>query len=391
MRNAKVLVLLTASVSAAASCALLPSFDLDAPGAGKGGATGSSASTSTTTASVSTDTSSTSVSTSTSSTGGSEKCGLTFPSYPSGADEGGDFTFTAAIHSINLGDKGVVGIDLDQTCSCHGMGASCIEPTEHCDDEAGRDNSASALFNSFALVLGSATFSSAGFTGQAEAGNWSILYRVKGYNGMANDAKVELDWYLSTGFDRTTVSKPQWDGTDKWKIAASHVNNSNLEDPIYRDTHAYVSNNMLVASIPETPIPLPVGDLGRLSLTLSSAGLIARVLYDTEYKAYVLVDGQVVGRIKLTNIFKTLSSFRDTKGKTFCTNNPFYGIAKTDFCDSADILSVPGTPSLPCDAISFAVGFTADPAVLGAVDATVPSTTPGCSKETDPAGDKCSP
>ena len=104
-----------------------------------------------------------------------------------------------------------------------------------------------------------------------------------------------------------------------------------------------------------------------------------------------MTDGQVVGRLKLTEVFKTMSSFRDPNGKPLCTNNTLYGVAKNNFCAGADILSAPGTPSLPCDAISFAVGFTADPAVLGAVDATVTSTTPGCPKATDPAADKCPP
>jgi hypothetical protein len=383
VRTTKVQIVVLSSVAcAAASCSLLPTFEIVTTGTGGGGGSGPSA------ASVSSGEPSASVSTG--SVGAGDPCGLTFPSLPSNANDGGDLTFTTALHRLNLGETSAVGLDLDLTCSCHGKGASCIEPTMHCDDPQGRDNSVSGLFATIMLALGPATFSSSSLSMSAAKGSWSILYRVQGYNGMPNDAKVELDWYLSTGFDTTTASSPQWNGSDVWKIMASSVNAENRDKPRYLDTHAYVNDNMLVASIPETLIPLPIGGSGSLSFTLTGAGLLARIAYDQEAKTYRLVDGQVVGRLKLTDIFKTMSAYRDATGMPLCTDGLIYPIAKTNFCESADILAAPGTPSLPCDAVSFAVGFTADPAVLGAVDTTPPPTTPGCPPATDPANDKCS-
>lgn len=390
--NAGVLLGLTAA-SVIIGCEVVAGLDRDvtltaAATTGSGGGSVSASAATTTTSGVLT---SSSLAGAGSSAGGGDACGVTFPSLPSMAAEGGSLAFTTALRSINLGDKGVVGLDLDLTCSCHGKGASCIEPIQHCDDDAGRDDSAKAIFNTLALAFGPSSFGSANLSAQAEDGIWTILFRVKGYNGTANDAQVEFDWYLSTGFDKTTASKPAWQGGDAWKVTASNVNGANIDDPLYRDTHAYVSDNMLVASIPEIPILLPTGGLGHISFTLSGAGVLARISYDPELKTYRLIDGQVVGRIKLTDVFKTISSFRDNKGKPLCTNSPFYGLTKNNFCASADILAAPGTPSLPCDAISFAIGFTADPAVFGVVDATAPPTTAGCPKETDPATDKCPP
>jgi hypothetical protein len=385
-----------AVASAIVGCEIVAGLDHNvsltaAAGSGGGSASTRDATTTTTTTTsgggaASTSTSSASMD---SGAGGGNPCGVTFPSMPSNADAGGNLSFTTAFHTINLGDQGVVGLDLDLTCSCHGKGASCIEPLLHCDDSQGRDNSAGGIFGLLTFALRSEVFSSAAFTKQAEDGNWTILIRVKDYNGTANDAQVEFDWYLSTGFDTTSTAKPRWNGSDVWKVTSSSVNGASLDNPLYLDKHAYVSNNILVTSMTETPIPLRIGNLGHVSFTLSNAGMLARIQYNPALKTYRLVDGQMVGRLKLTEMFKTMSSYRDIDGRPLCTNADFYKAAKANFCLSADILANGGTPTVPCDAISFAVGFTADPVVLGKVDATVPPSTPGCPHATDPANDTC--
>src|SRR5262245_61755189 len=72
---------------------------------------------------------------------GAAKCGVTYPDPPAKAVDGGSTTFTVAFHTINFGDKAVVGLDLDHLCTCHGDGPSCQNPKMPCDELGeGRDN-----------------------------------------------------------------------------------------------------------------------------------------------------------------------------------------------------------------------------------------------------------
>ncbi len=325
--------------------------------------------------------------------GAPEQCGVTFPSPPMGADSGGDISFTAALHRVNFGDKGTVGLDLDQFCSCHGQPASCLEKKPHCDDEAGRDNGAAEILKTMTKLFGDEHFGSDFFTKVAEKGKWSLLYRVRGYNGQPDDGRVELDLYASTGFvhvDPNGTDTPQWLGQDVWKVSPKSVKEGDVDQPLYRDLSAYVNNWVLVASLPQTEITISGGQ-GNLSITLNGASVLARIMYDLKLKAYWLTEGQIVGRWKLADVFATLSSFRDSDNFPLCKDSALYQGAKSLLCESADILSYVGGPADPCDAISTGIGFEADAAQLGLVDSTVPPLPPGCPKETDPINDTCMP
>jgi hypothetical protein len=89
-------------------------------------------------------------------------------------------------------------------------------------------------------------------------------------------------------------------------------------------------------------------------------------------------------------VFAALSSFRGQGTLTkICKNDLAYTFVKPRLCSSRDILTDPVQPaSSPCDALSFGLGFTADPALLGGVlPAAMP--VPVCDPGQDPIDDTC--
>ena len=101
-----------------------------------------------------------------------------------------------------------------------------------------------------------------------------------------------------------------------------------------------------------------------------------------------LTNGLIAGRFTMESMFQSLSEFRNGAGMPICRGDSYYDSVKILVCNLRDISSeVPG-PGAACDSISMGVGFTAQPAKLGAVgDNLAPS--PGCPAETTPATDSC--
>jgi hypothetical protein len=142
-----------------------------------------------------------------------------------------------------------------------------------------------------------------------------------------------------------------------------------------------------VATVPSVPIVL-AGTKQTISLTLSGAVLTGKLVESNGQ--WRLVQGVLAARLGLSDFFQTLSSYRDNQGNPLCTDSGFiYSTVKTSICNDADI-TVEGTLPLsaPCDAVSFGMGFTADPAVVGP-KVPPPTPTPGCPPATDPANDSC--
>lgn len=330
-------------------------------------------------------------------------CGhATYPNPPSGTTSDGNEDFIVALRSIDWGEDAEVppGLDLDGKCSCccEGEASSCLEPKTICDFPQGIDNAAAGLFKFIGGAL--ENFSSAFFSSSSELGAWSIVFRVRGYNGEVDDDQVELDWYMSSGTrDAAGVRIPaKWDGTDTWGIMPDSLeapdggvpNNALGVDgnaPKFVDPNAYVSNGTLVASMPSTDIRL-AGSINTILLRLTGAYLVARIETEPGGGAHVLRDGLIVGKWKLADLFLALSSYRDADGSAFCTDNSLYKIGKPTLCKNADTFSGSTTPTTPCDAVSIGIAFQSHPAAFGVVVAP-PAELPGCPPETDPANDTC--
>jgi len=316
------------------------------------------------------------------------------PIKPTGAsgDTGPDFT--VAIRTMDLGEgpnASDIGLDLDLACTCPGP-PSCAEPAwatdPHCDGTLGRDNAAG---HGFGRVNGfiPGTISSMPLSVQISQGNWSLLIRVRGYSGQDDDSDVEVDIYPTAGMPNMA---PNWDGNDAWPIADTAVGpGMNINDPLFVDKQAYVTQKTLVARLPSALI-LILGDL-RLDLMLSAVVLTAQI-EQTPSGKYRLSKGTIAGLWALPEVFKGLSSFRYNAGTRLCTDDGLYPSVRDELCAVVDIKASP--MSAGCDAISFGMGFESDPAMLGSI-VPVPAPLGGpCppadgGASTDPISDSCGP
>jgi hypothetical protein len=291
--------------------------------------------------------------------------------------------FVVALRLLRLKtdkDGGDLGLDLDRFCSCQGEERSCIPPAGQpeklsCDKTMGRDNQMPALFNLVELALQVQDLSER-YSLFAELGNWGLMFHVSNYNGQPNDSKVRVAWYGSEG----TEAQPAWDGTDAWPIATSTLDPLTGQ-PLYFDNDAYVTDGTLVLSAPAGGIRIAGGNT-RLQLNLTAGTISAKITKD-DFDRWVLRDGLIAGRLPQVELFRMVQSFRDDDGKPFCTDNIFWGATQDAFCRGLDVQTGPPEPNKPCNAVSFAAGFDADPAVLGIPKAPNPDT-PGCTDATDP-------
>jgi hypothetical protein len=311
-------------------------------------------------------------------------------------DDGGFNDIILALHSIDLGETQyaigpstiTIGLDLDDQCTCEGQGPTCIGPNgnKDCDGVAGRDNAAAGLFNLLTLALGSNEFGSQYFSDQMAGGRYTLLLRIRGYNGTGNDFNVEVDQYVSPSTTGNLI--PNWDGQDIWNISAACIDggeDGSVDTPLYVDPNAYVTNGVLVANLPA--VALNLGGESSVSITLT-AGVIVASLVPQASGQYAILQGTIAARWKSSDVFKSVSSYRDNAGNALCTNSAAYDIGHTAICDGLDILAEIASPAAMCDALSIGANFTAGAAMLGPI---VPYLSPdgGCTPATDPANDSC--
>ncbi|MCK6587318.1 MAG: hypothetical protein HUU21_31635 [Polyangiaceae bacterium] len=318
---------------------------------------------------------------------------VTYPPPPASAAEGGDIDFTVAVRAIDIGEgtSNTTGLDLDKTCTCHfNEGASCIYPPysadkDHCDDPEGRDNSIAKLFETFSLFIGQDEFGSKHFSDRAEMGRWSLLIRVYGYNGEPDDAQVTLAIY-PTGWNDAALPAPAWDGNDVWPASAASLEDGvSLEKPRFTDPKAYVSGGVLVGTLPEVLLNLS-GTSGDLGVRLTAGTLMGRI--EKTGDRYNLTGSVIAARWKATDLFRVTSSI-EVNDKPLCNDGSFeYKQFKEIVCGHVDIASSLGAPSTVCDALSFGMNFSTEPALLG-TPYTPDVDPPPCSPEQDPANDSC--
>lgn len=128
-----------------------------------------------------------------------------FPAKPDKAPspEGGDIEFTVALRTIDFGAEGSSpGFDLDGVVTeCGDAGTpklSCNPPklvTASCDGTCGVDHGGNSLL--YAAENSTKTVQS--LMSYLHKGNIGLLFRVKGYDGQADDPDVVVDVFLSGG------------------------------------------------------------------------------------------------------------------------------------------------------------------------------------------------
>ncbi len=383
----------------AASCAV-PSFKLldsetsvstsSSSSAGAGGSTGSS-----------------------SSPGGGGCQHLSWPDPPAASDPGADSEdFVMAVRSADFGEADLtqgakIGYDLDNRCTCDGDDQSCTPPEfakgENCDGPGGIDNTAAHIFAAASLFNKEIT--SKFHSQRANDGQWSLLLRVRQYNGQANDDQISVSIYPSPGFAldpcNPKESKPKWQGDDVWPVAVVSVEKTggqggqggcssqgasgyDINAPKYVDDNAYVSDHVLVANMPSAGLLLSSAT-NAVHITFTAGFFTGKL--EKQALGWYLKEGILAGRWKVTELFKTLSTLA-SGGEPLCTDHQIYSLVKTAVCGYPDISSDLGGQNELCDAVSFGMKIEAEPALFGVVHESVEPVAE-CPAETDPAADNC--
>ncbi len=339
-----------------------------------------------------------------------------WPSAPAMSDPGGeDVEFVLAMRSVDFGEDDLsagptVGYDLDGRCSCQGEQASCQNAAsvgeEQCDGPAGRDNVTAMIFKQLG-TFDPAKRTSEAWTAEIESGDWSLLFRVRDYNGKPNDDQVQVALYPSPGLDEDGCSNdptPKWDGNDQWPVSVTALDGGGaggqggaggcggstsseaLDSPKYVDDNAYVTSSVLVANLPELALVLDRG-YSHTILKLTAGFVSGRLEADSEVGGWSLRDGLLVGRWKVSDFFEMLSNL-DYKSEPLCTDTAIYQAIKATACPKLDLTSVLAGPTKPCDALSFGIAIEAQSAKLGTIDQSAPPQS-ACPPATNPVGDSC--
>jgi hypothetical protein len=295
------------------------------------------------------------------------------PARPAADDpsDAGDLEVVVALSAVDFGgDGGVVGFDLDRTCTCPAP-ESCVpqnSTTTHCDDSQGRDNSGGALIQTFSALTTS--LDPTKLDQHIGEGLYSLLLRVRSYNGTPNDSQVSVAAFSSNGtvpVDGGVNPMPKHDGTDQWGIDPSSV--VGTPPPYvaaYEDDTAYVSGGVLVANV---SFPFSIGtSFGANFLRLDGAYLVATI---TKTQTGYALAGVVTGRWDTRNLLTGMQAIKDpfNAGQFLCGADPTYGSFKAAICGAADIASESSSDNTgaPCNALSLALGFQAEPALLGGI------------------------
>lgn len=288
-------------------------------------------------------------------------------------------------------DAGLGGYDLDSVCTCLGdppEPESCVPvkgALQHCDLDAGRDNSGGALFSKFAQlgVLGPGNINSA-----IKNGSGSVLFRVQGYNGKPNDTQVSLSIYASNGTipnDAGDRPPPDFDGGDRWTVDTNSVVGSTGPPyaPTYVDTSAYVTYGVLVGHI-DFPFQIGTRSVSSVFVRLKGSVVVARLIASPSGWS---LDGLMVGRWPTGNFLTALQGIGDPFDKTqhLCGDSGTYQTIKTQICRAADLTSdlQSDNKGAPCDAVSIAFSFRATPALFGPPELASPTTPPCGAAYTD--------
>lgn len=333
--------------------------------------------------------------------GGGGGCARTrLPAPPPVALDGDGPDFTVAVRRVDFGagmNNDQIGLDLDQTCTCPGP-PSCAEPAfataSHCDGALGRDNAAGVGFGLIHAL--EPTIDLSLLSTETDIGAWSILFRVRGYNGQDNDSRVEVALYPAGGGNKPTMA-PKWMEQDLWPIASTALggDKTSVENPLFVDAKAYVTQKTLVARLPAALFALYNSHQGLEHLEIKlSAVIVTAQIEKTTSGAFRLSKGTIAGAWTLPEVFNSLSSLRENGLAECLGQGGIYEGFRDRLCSVVDLAASP--TSAGCDALSFGMSFESYPAALGGVIAPPPLTGTPCPKSdagvsTDPADDSCGP
>ncbi|GAB4114045.1 MAG: hypothetical protein OHK0013_49100 [Sandaracinaceae bacterium] len=190
-------------------------------------------------------------------------------------------------------------------------------------------------------------------------GEFAFLVRVRDYDGDGDDPQVTAD-VVGTAYGvragGTRGDPLRWDGTDTFFPAEGSFRPSG--EPVILDPAAFVADGLLVVHIPPRADFRFAGADRSFVVQLTDATLTGTIAGER-------LEGAVIaGRWGIADFFAQLPEIG------LCDTSPFRGVVENGVRSAADVLanpdSRPGT-LVPCDAVSFAVGFTGYPGRVGAM------------------------
>jgi hypothetical protein len=269
------------------------------------------------------------------------------------------------------------GFDLDFKCTGLGEGPSCVMPAfasgDDADLEGGRDNAFGKFVAEMAQRVPS--FGTPSFSEQIAQGKISLLFRVHNWNGQPNDDQVELTLFATGPLNALGgPSVPQWDGNDAWPIADASLVDDDISQPRFVDANAYVVSGTLVAAMPEVSLRISVGITATIVieqlLPLQQVFFVAEIKQNTN-GLYVLEKGEIAGRLHVDALLNQTDRYPDPLNlrdlPPICMDSASYQTFRSLICGFVDIHATLASPTLPCDALSVGIGFTASQARLGPI------------------------
>lgn len=337
------------------------------------------------------------------------------PNLPPDDGGSGDIELALLQYVIDLGDEKdsgntryrELGFDLDEKCTTSenkatSEGLACALPAYAdgiVDGPGGTDNALGVIVQTVRGIT--ETFNSGNYTKALQRGDSNVIVRVRGWNGEANDAQVQVDVYVAAPFTSFVPNAdggivPQWDGTDVWPVASDSVLNGDVNQPRFSDALAYVSDYRVVASLPEASLRLDVGLsaelIVKLGMVLAGSSLVCQLEQRDGGGFHWEADCDLGGVWEANNLVRQLGQFpKPGFGGALCAGDALYQTFRDRVCGQVDMVySGRAGATTPCDALSMGVHWHAKQALIGDVYETSPVINPcAIDPAVDPANDCC--
>ena len=262
------------------------------------------------------------------------------PPRPDGGDGTSQADLLLALDSVDFGKvPDVPGLNLDHVCTTDRDSGSCVSPatvfSAAIDRAGGVDNAGYEAFTTGAGALSVASQ----VKNELQKGNWSLLLRVRGYSGAADDPSVVVQ--VATGFARSGTT---------WSVDDVSVDGG--LDGALTSTSAWVTGGVLLARFDDFPM-VSRSSMGNFVVHMKAAFITGTL----DAVKQTLTGGTVAGRWPVQDALSEIARVQASFPTTICIGTQLKGI----LCSSRDILHAPkddGTLN-ECDSVSMAFAFTA--------------------------------
>lgn len=218
-------------------------------------------------------------------------------------------------------------------------------------------------------------------------GSYTVVTRLSGYNGEANDADVRVDVYISPGTEREQPWRcpdedfasryPIWRLSEKFKVDPTNfvgeaAAEGELPDSDVSDPHGFVRDGYLVFKVPDGAVVRLAGDGTRYrGFALKTyKGIYTSRLERAQDGRWHMHDGMVGGRVLGQDLIKSFRQIGLCQGVGL---DGFYDSVVEYIEQNSDVLADgDNDPERACDAMSFGIGFEGSQLTVGAHEAATP-------------------